>query len=106
MIRVDSLSNSSENVRCVVGYIVDLTVVMDGIFRVAAGDMSPERALLILDRHEKSGRRDVIHRDVRSFITEAFSLRSSVPGKDLVLERIIDLIKQHCVPTSVSGGRS
>ena len=106
MIRVDSLSNSSENVRCVVGYIVDLTVIMDGIFRVAAGDMSPERALLILDRHEKSGRRDVIHRDVRSFITEAFSLRSSVPGKDLVLERIIDLIKQHCVPTSVSGGRS
>ena len=106
MIRVDSLSNSSENVRCVVGYIVDLTVIMDGIFRVAAGDMSPERALLILDRHEKSGRRDVIHRDVRSFITEAFSLKSSVPGKDLVLERIIDLIKQHCVPTSVSGGRS
>ena len=105
MIRVDSLSNSSENVRCVVGYIVDLTVIMDGIFRVAAGDMSPERALLILDRHEKSGRRDVIHRDVRSFITEAFSLKSSVPGKDLVLERIIDLIKQHCVPTSVSGGR-
>ena len=106
MIRVDSLSNSSENVRCVVGYIVDLTVIMDGIFRVAAGNMSPERALLILDRHEKSGRRDVIHRDVRSFITEASSLRSSVPGKDLVLERIIDLIKQHCVPTSVSGGRS
>ena len=79
---------------------------MDGIFRVAAGDMSPESALLILDRHEKSGRRDAIHRDVRSFITEAFSIRHSVPGKDLVLERIIDLIKQHCVPTSVSGGSS
>ena len=86
-----------------VGYIVDLTVIMDGIFRKAAGDMSPERALVMVDRHEKSGRRDAIHRDVRSFIAEIFSIRSSVPGKDLVLERIIDLIKQHCVPTSVSG---
>ena len=89
-----------------VGYIVDLTVIMDGIFRVAAGDMSSEQLLLIVDRHEKSGRRDAIHRNVRSFIAEAFSIRSSVPGKDLVLERIIDLIKQHCVPTSVSEGRS
>ena len=104
--RLTLLSNSTENVRCVVGYIVDLTVVMDGIFRVAAGDMPPKRLLLIVDRHEKSGRRDAIHRDVRSFIAEAFSIRSSVPGKDLVLERIIDLIKQHCVPTSVSGGIS
>jgi hypothetical protein len=90
----------------VVGYIVDLTVIMDGIFRVAAGDMSSKRALQVLDRHEKSGRREAIHRDIRSFIAEAFALRLSVPGKDLVLERIIDLIKQYCVPTSISGGSS
>jgi hypothetical protein len=86
----------------VVGYIVDLTVIMDGIFRVAAGDMAPKHALQVLDRHEKSGRKDLIHRDIRSFIAEAFAIRFSVPGKDLVLERIIDLIKQHCVPTSTS----
>ena len=89
-----------------VGYVVDLTVIMDGIFRVAAGDMSPKHVLQIVDRHARSGRRDAIHRDVRSFIAEAFAIRFSVPGKDLVLERIIDLIKQHCVPTSVSEGRS
>ncbi|KAN0125392.1 hypothetical protein V8E53_015527 [Lactarius tabidus] len=100
----DTFIGSSENVRCVVGYIVDLTVIMDGIFRVAAGDMSSKRALQVLDRHEKSGRREAIHRDIRSFIAEAFALRLSVPGKDLVLERIIDLIKQYCVPTSISGG--
>ena len=87
-----------------VGYIVDLTVIMDGIFGVAAGHMTPKHALQIVDRHARSGRKDAIHRDIRSFIAEAFAIRFSVPGKDLVLERIIDLIKQHCVPTSISGG--
>ena len=76
---------------------------MDGIFRVAAGDMAPKRALQIVNSHERSGRRDAIHRDIRSFIAEASAIRFSVPGKDLVLERIIDLIKQHCVPTSASN---
>jgi hypothetical protein len=93
----------------VAGYIVDLTVIMGGIFREAAGDMSPKHALQVLDRHEKSGRRDAIHRDIRSFIANAFPTRFSVPKedvlkKDLVLERIIDLIEQYCVPTSVAGG--
>jgi hypothetical protein len=88
----------------VVGYIVDLTVILDGVFRVAAGDMSSNDADHVLDRHVKSGRRAAIHQDIRSFITEAFAIRFSVPQKDLVLERIIDLIKQFCVPTSVDGG--
>ena len=83
-----------------VGYVVDLTVIMDSIFRVAAGDVTPKHALKVVNRHERSGRRDAIHRDIRSFIAEAFAIRFSVPGKDLVLERIIDLIKQHCVPAS------
>ena len=87
-----------------VAYVVDLTVIMDGIFRMAAGDMTPKHALQIVNRHQRSGRGNAIHRDIRSFIAEAFAIRFSVPGKDLVLERIIDLIKQHCVPTSVSGG--
>ena len=85
-----------------VGYVVDLTVIMDGIFRVAAGDMAPKNALQIVNRHERSGRRDAIHRDIQSFIAEAFAVRFSVPGKDLVLERIVDLIKQYCVPPSTS----
>ena len=86
------------------GYVVDLTVIMDGIFRVAAGDMTPKHALQIVDRHERSGRRDAIHRGIRSFIAEAYAIRFSVPQSDLVLDKIIDLIRQHCVPTSVSGG--
>jgi len=100
----DTYRGSPENVRCVVGYIVDLTVVLDGIFRITAGEMSSSGADQILDRHVKSGRKDAIHRDIRSFITEAFVTRFSVPQKDLVLEKTIDLIKQFCVETSMSGG--
>ena len=73
---------------------------MDGVFRVAAGDMSPNHADQVLDRHVRSGCRDAIHQEIRSFITEVFAFRFSVPDKDLVLERIIDWIKQFCVPPS------
>ncbi|KAI9456382.1 hypothetical protein BJY52DRAFT_563201 [Lactarius psammicola] len=99
----DVYRGSQENVRCVMGYIVDLTVILDGIFRMAADDMSPNHAQQVFERHVKSGHRDAIHRDIRSFITEAFAIRFSVPQKDLVLERIIDLIKQFCVPPSRGG---
>ncbi|KAH9074334.1 hypothetical protein EDB83DRAFT_2672701 [Lactarius deliciosus] len=100
----DVYRGSQENVRCVVGYIVNLTVILDGIFRIAAGDMSPSHAQQVFERHVRSRHRDAIHRDIRSFITEAFAIRFSVPQKDLILERIIDLIKQFCVPPSGHGG--
>ncbi|KAH8979091.1 hypothetical protein EDB92DRAFT_1981402 [Lactarius akahatsu] len=100
----DVYRGSQENVRCVVGYIVNLTVILDGIFRIAAGDMSPSHAQQVFERHARSRHRDAIHRDIRSFITEAFAIRFSVPQKDLILERIIDLIKQFCVPPSGNGG--
>ncbi|KAI9456385.1 hypothetical protein BJY52DRAFT_1381630 [Lactarius psammicola] len=99
----DMYSGSQENVRCVMGYIVDLTVILDGIFRMAADDMSPNHAQQIFERHARSRHRDAIHNDIRSFITEAFTIRFSVPQKDLVLEKIIDLIKQFCVPPSRNG---
>ena len=85
-----------------VGYIVDLTVIMDGIFRMTPGQTS-KNAQLVLDHHVDSGHRDAIHRGIRSFITEAFAIRFSAPQEDLILERTIDLINQYCVPPSVSA---
>jgi hypothetical protein len=82
------------------GYIVNLTVILDGIFRVDAGDMSPKHAQQAFEMHVRCGHRDAIHRDIRSFVAEAFAIRVSVPGRDLILERIIDLIGQYCVPPS------
>jgi len=91
--------DSQENVRCVMGYIVDLSVILDGIFRAAPGRVSVNDALSVMDGHVRSGLRDTIHEDIRSFVKATFEIKSSVP-KDLVLEKIIDLIKQYCVPLS------
>ncbi|KAI9436781.1 hypothetical protein BJY52DRAFT_1230371 [Lactarius psammicola] len=65
------------------------------IFRMAAGDMLPNHAQQVFERF---GYRDAIHRYVQSFIMEASAIRSFVPQKDLVLEKITDLIKQFCAP--------
>ena len=44
----------------------------------------------------RSARRDSIHRDIRNFVTETYPTRFANPQKDLVLEKIINLIKQYC----------
>ena len=104
LLLAESLSHvSRENVQCVMGYIVDLTVIMYGIFSLAANRVSAAGALSVMDMHVRSNRRSVIHRDIRSFVTEMFGIRFSVQQRDLVLEKTIDLIKQYCVPPSSSG---
>ena len=92
------LPTSQENVRCVMGYIVNLTVILDDIFRTTGGNVTENAALKVMGTHVRSGRKDSIHRDIRSFVTETFSIRFAVPQKDLVLEKIIDLIRQYCAP--------
>jgi len=99
----DIYRGSRENVQCVMGYIVNLTLVLYGIFSLAAGRVSARSALSIMDWHVKSSRRNMIHGDIRSFVTETFGMRFSVQQGDLVLEKTIDLIKQYCVPPSGSG---
>ncbi|KAH9977506.1 hypothetical protein BJV74DRAFT_860762 [Russula compacta] len=99
----DVYRGSPENVRCMMGYIVDLTVILDDIFRTAGGTASVNEAQSAVNRHVRSGRRDRIHREIRSFVTEAFAIRFTVPQKDLILEKIIDLIRQYCSPPSANG---
>jgi hypothetical protein len=85
------------------GYIVDLTVILDNMFRIAAGNVSPSDVQSATDRHVSSGHRDRIHRDINSFVTETFAIRFTTPQRDLVLEKIVDLIRQYCVPPSIGG---
>jgi hypothetical protein len=80
------------------GYIVDLTAILDDIFRTASGNVTGNIVQSAIDRHVDSGRRDRIHRDIHSFVTETFAIRFTVPQRDLVLEKIIDLIWHYCVP--------
>ena len=72
---------SQENVRCVMGYIVDLTVILDGIFRTTSDNVSANDVQSAVDRHVDSGRRDRIHRDIRSFFTDTFAIRFTVPKR-------------------------
>jgi hypothetical protein len=88
---------SQENVRCVMGYIVNLTVILDDIFRATGGNVTENAALKVMDTHVRSGRKDSIHRDIRGFVNEIFSIRL-VLEKDLAFEKIIHLIGQYCTP--------
>jgi hypothetical protein len=81
------------------GYIVDLSVILDDIFRRGADNVSTNDAQMAMDRHINSGRRDRIHHDIYSFVTETFAIRFSVPQRDLVSDKIVDLIRQYCVPS-------
>jgi hypothetical protein len=70
------------------GYIVDLHVILDNIVKTAICNVTD-----VMNEHVRSGRRDSIHRDIRNFVTETYAKRFT---KDLILEKIIDLIRQYC----------
>ena len=81
-------------------YVVDLIVILDDMFRTAGNNVSANDAQSAMNQHVSSGRRDRIHRDIRSFVTETFATRLRVPQRDLVLEKIVELIRQYCVSPS------
>jgi hypothetical protein len=81
------------------GYIVDLTVILDALFCTTSGVISPEDVWLAVNRHVSSGKKDEIHHNIRRFVTETFTIRFSVLQKDLILQKIINLIQIFCVPS-------
>jgi hypothetical protein len=81
------------------GYIVNLIVILDEMFGTAASNVTEDVALMVMESHVRSGHRDSIHEDIRRFVTETFSNRF-YSDNDLVLEKIIDLIRHYCSPPS------
>jgi hypothetical protein len=80
------------NVQCMMGYIVNLTVILDDIFR-AGGIVTENAALKVMGTHVSFGRRDNIHRDIRNFVTPSPTFTVT---EDMVLKKIGDLIRIHC----------
>lgn len=79
------------------GYVVDLTVILHGFFvSTSTHDVSASKVHKAMDYHLQSRLRGQIHQDIRSFVTEQASF--IYRGNDLVMEKIIDLIRQSCVP--------
>jgi hypothetical protein len=84
-----------EIVGCLMGYIVDLHVILDDINKAGIRDVTDNDALGVMNEHVRSGRRDSIHRDIRNFVTETYPTRFANPQKDQILEKIIDLIREY-----------
>ena len=79
--------------RCIMGYIVDLTVIQHELFQ-SPRDLSTREVRSAMERHDKSGPRTRIHNDIRSFVTGTGQL--TYRGNDVILEKTIDLIAQSC----------
>jgi hypothetical protein len=84
------------------GYIVDLTVILDDIFRTNSDFLSVNALQSAIDRF-KFGRRNRIHLEIRSFVENSPKRSSTMTQRDLVLEKIMELIRQYCVSPSVSS---
>jgi hypothetical protein len=83
---------SNEHICLVVGYIVDLTLILCGVF-VSPGNVSHSQVQSVMKNFAGSLKAS-IHDEIGFFIR-------AVPGfgyrnNDVVMEKIIDLIKQHC----------
>jgi len=77
------------------GYIVDLHVILNEIFKTAASNVTHDDALKVMNEHVKSDQRNSIHLDIRSFVAEKYPNRYS-DQKDQFLEKIVELIRQYC----------
>ena len=82
------------------GYIVNLNVILNDLCRTFAGDASANYVQQAIDNHVRSGRRGDIHRDISKFVTATFANKNSVLQGDVVLEQIVELIRQYSVPLS------
>lgn len=80
-------------------YIVDLTVILHGLFLITRS-VSTTKAQSAVKDYAKSSSRNQIHGDISAFVT-AFVTQTPLTyqNKDIMMEKIIDLIKQNCVQT-------
>ncbi|KAI0285618.1 hypothetical protein BC826DRAFT_1179012 [Russula brevipes] len=62
----DPYQNNQENICCVMGYIVDLSVILCGIF-ASVGDVSPFGVQSVIKEFVDSGRKANIHTEIRGF---------------------------------------
>ncbi|KAN0118381.1 hypothetical protein V8E52_005357 [Russula decolorans] len=92
----DTFRGSEENVRWLMGYIVDLHVILNEISKTATSNVTDDDALEVMNNHVRSDHRNNIHQEIRSFVTATFPKRFSDPTKDLFLEKIVELIREYC----------
>jgi hypothetical protein len=84
---------SNENICLVVGYIVDLTLILCGVFG-SPGNVSSSNVQSVKNQFANSGLKMNIHAEIRRFIETVPKFKYH--ENDVVLVKITDLIKQNC----------
>ena len=87
---------SHRNIRCIMAYIVDLTVILYRLFE-SRHSVSAANVQSAVSNYAKSITRDRIHEDIRNFVTQ---IPYTYQNRDTFMEKVIDLIKQNCVRTA------
>jgi hypothetical protein len=90
---------SNENIRLVVGYIVDLTLILCGVFE-SPGNVSPSDVQSAMNNFACSSPKTSIHAEICSFI--GMLHRFEFQDNDVVMTKIIDLIRRNCDPPSAN----
>ena len=78
-------------------YIVDLTVILNGLF-ITSHSVSATEVQSAMKDYAQNGARSQIHSEIRSFVREVPF--TTYHERDTIMAKIVDLINQNCVPTS------
>jgi len=96
----DVYSHTHPNVCCVMGYIVDLTIVMNGLF-LRTRDASEEHVVSVLGAYAESGDLARVHNAIRTFVDNTEGWR--LVNQEHILDEIIRLINAYCTDPSTNG---
>jgi len=77
------------------GYIVDLIAILSALF-TSPGDVTINEVQSAMKVFVDSPRKSTIHAEICSFIAAEPVLIHL--ERDVIVEKVIDLIKQYCVP--------
>jgi hypothetical protein len=84
---------STENICLVVGYIVDLTLILCGIFG-SPGNVSSNKVQSVKHMFASSGLKAIIHAEICRFIETVPKFKYY--ENDVVVGKIADLVAQNC----------
>ena len=84
---------SNENICLVVGYIVDLTLILCGVFG-SPGSVSSNRVQSVKHKFASSGLKANIHAEICRLIETVPKFKYF--DNDVFISKITDLIKQNC----------
>lgn len=87
----------SEYIGLVVAYIVDLTLILCDVFD-RHGNVSPDGVQSIMSDFFSSNPKTTIHAEIGRFLKKAH--RFEYQDYDIVLTKIIDLIRENCDTSS------